>query len=306
MRRLLIAADVDRTLIERARADARFDVAHAPVRTEDELANVVGECEIVVTRAYNKVTRRVIEAAPRLRLIAQGTSGIDNIDLDAARERGIDVISLPGENANAVAELVIAFMLSMTRTVPQYTREVVNGIWRRDDCATRHELRHYRLGIIGLGQVGRRVSRLASAFGVTVSAVDPYISDADFVERGATRIGSLDALLSGSDIVTLHVPLTAETRRMIGAKEIAIMPRGSYLISAARGEVLDQPAALDALRDGHLAGLALDVYDPEPPAAALPDDPRLILTPHIAGCSHECKSAIGERLWEKIVSWVEG
>jgi len=302
---LLVAADVDRRFIERISADARFATRHAPVRSEEELTAVVGDCEILVTRAYNRVTRRVLEAAPRLELIAQGTSGIDNIDAAAARERGIAIVSLPGENANAVAELVLAFMLSMTRTIPQYGREVLAGIWRRDDCATRHELRHYRTGIVGLGEVGRRVARLASAFGVAVSAYDPYLTDDDFVQRGATRVASLDALLRQSDIVTLHLPLTAETRRMIDAVAIASMPRGSFLINAARGEVLDQQAALDALASNRLGGLALDVYDPEPPTASWPDDPRLMLTPHIAGCTHECKAAIGERLYEKIVAFYE-
>jgi D-3-phosphoglycerate dehydrogenase len=298
---LLIAADVDPRFVARIAADARFATTHAPVRSEEELIGIVGECEILVTRAYNKVTRCVIDAAPRLELIAQGTSGIDNIDAGAASERGIAIVSLPGENANAVAELVIAFMLSMTRTIPQYDREVRAGVWRRDDCASRHELRHHRLGIIGLGEVGRRVARLAGAFGVAVKAVDPYITD--FAERGATRVSSLDELLRQNDIVTLHVPLTSETRLMIGATEIASMPPGSFLINAARGEVLDQQAALDALAANHLAGLALDVYDPEPPPARWPDDPRLMLTPHIAGCTHECKAAIGERLYEKIVAF---
>lgn len=304
MKKLLIAADVDRTFIERISADARFDVVPHPVRTEEELAKVIGDAQIVVTRAYNRVTRRVIDAAPHLELIAQGTSGIDNIDDAAARARGIEILSLPGENANAVAELVIAFLLMMTRTIPHYTAEVRGGIWKRNDCATRHELRHYRLGILGLGQVGMRVARLAAAFGVRVTAYDPYITDDDVAARGAVRAPSLDALLGTSDIVTLHVPLTAETRRMIGASQIALMPRGSFLVNAARGEVLDQQAALGSLASGHLGGLALDVYDPEPPhAASLPDDPRLILTPHVGGCSHECKAEIGRKLYEKIVAF---
>jgi len=295
---VLIAADVDRAFVARIAADPRFDVVHRPVRTEEELAAIVGTCEVLVTRAYNRVTRRVLEAAPRLELIAQGTSGIDNIDTEAARERGIEIVSLPGENANAVAELVLAFMLMMTRTIPQYTEEMRRGVFRRDDCATRHELRHYRLGIVGLGEVGRRVARLAGAFGVPVSAFDPYIDD--FAARGATPAPSLDALLESSDILTLHVPLTDETRRMIAAPQLARLPRGAFLINAARGEVLDQQAALDALATNHLAGLALDVYDPEPPASALPSDPCLVLTPHIAGCSHECKASIGEKLYQKI------
>ena len=298
---MLVAADVDRSLHERAAADGRFEVIDRPSRTEEELAGVVGECEILVTRSFNRVTRKVIERASNLELIAQGTSGTDNIDHAAARERGITILNLPGANADAVAELVIGFMIALTRTVPAYTRELVSGKWNRDDCATRHELRHYRLGIIGLGEVGRRVARLAGLFGMRVSAVDPYITEF----YNATRVTALDTLLHDSDIVTLHVPLTDETRRMIGAPEMARMPRGSFLISAARGEVLDQAAALDALRSNHLGGLAMDVFDPEPPEGALPDDPRLILTPHIAGCTHEAKATIGAKLFDKIVEFYE-
>jgi D-3-phosphoglycerate dehydrogenase len=302
MKKLLIAADVDATLTERARGDARFDVVVQPVKSEEALAAIVGECEILVTRAYNKVTRRVLEAAPKLRLIAQGTSGTDNIDEAFAAERGIRIISLPGENANAVAELVIGFAIAMTRTIPRYTREVVQGVWQRDDCATRHELAHHRLGIVGLGQVGMRVARLASAFGMRVTAFDPYIDEALFAERNAARAATLPELLRAADILTMHVPHTRETRRMIGAAELALLPRGAYVINAARGEVLDQIAALDALARGDLAGVALDVFDPEPPPSGFADDPRLMLTPHIGGCTFEAKASIGAKLWERIVA----
>jgi len=293
---LLVAADIDRSFFARAQTDDRFAIVHEPVRTEDELAAVIGDAQILVTRAYNKVTRRVIESAPRLELIAQGTSGIDNIDGDAARERGITIINLPGANANAVAELVIGFMIAMTRTVPFYTREVAQGRFERDDCATRHEMHHYALGIVGHGQVGSRVARLARAFGMHVRAYDPYISD--FGE--SERVESLAELIAKSDILTLHVPLSAETRKMI---DVSAMKRGSYLINASRGEVLDQNAALSALQAGRLAGLALDVFDPEPPAGGFPDDPRLILTPHIGGCSFECKADIGAMLYEKVAGF---
>jgi D-3-phosphoglycerate dehydrogenase / 2-oxoglutarate reductase len=303
MKRLLIAADVDRSLLTRAHADGRFAIIDRPVKSEVELEAIAGDCEILVTRSYNRVSKRVIDAAPKLELIAQGTSGTDNIDMEAARARGIAVINMPGENANAVAELVIAFMISLTRTVPAYDREMRAGIWGRDDCATRHELRHHRLGIVGLGQVGMRVARLASVFGMSVAAYDPYITDDDFSQRGAARVTSLDALLRASDIVTLHVPYTPETRAMIGPNEIASMPRGAIVINAARGEVLDVDAALDALSRNVLGGLALDVYDPEPPTRTWPDDPRLILTPHIAGCTTEAKSAIGAKLYEKICAF---
>ncbi len=296
MKRVLIAADVDRSFEARANGDPRFEIVRKPVRTEDELANVIGDANVLVTRAYNKVTRRVLDAAPSLELIAQGTSGIDNVDLDAARERGIRVIHMPGVNANAVAELVLGFMISLTRTVPFYTRDVVGGRFNRDDCADRHELAHFRVGIVGLGHVGSLVARYASVFGMRVFAFDPYINDFG----STTRCASLSELLATTDILTLHVPLTGETRRMIGANEIASLARGSYLINASRGEVLDQQAALDALASNHLAGVALDVFDPEPPIAPLPDDSRLILTPHVGGCSYEVKTTVGGRLFEKI------
>ncbi len=295
-KRLLIAAAADRVLVERAMADARFEVIERPVQTEDELAAIVGHCQILVTRSYNRVTRRVLDGAPHLELIAQGTSGTDNIDAAAAAARGIAIINLPGANANAVAELVIGHMIALTRTVPAYTTEMRRGVWNRDDCATRHELRHYRLGIVGLGQVGSRVARYAEAFGMTWRAYDPYI--APFPERAS----SLDELLRTSDILTLHVPLTDETRGMIGAPQIALLPPGAILINAARGEVLNVSAALASL--DHLGGLALDVFDPEPSSVTWPDDPRLILTPHIAGCTHEARASIGSLLWDRIVAAV--
>lgn len=295
MKKLVVAADIDASLDERARGDARFEIVRRPVRTEEELSRVVGDAHVLATRAYNKVSRRVIDAAPQLELIAQGTSGIDNIDLDACRARGIRVLHMPGVNANAVAELVIGYVISMTRTVPFYTRELVRGAWPRDDCAERHELRHFRLGIVGLGNVGTLVARYAQVFGMKVEAYDPYVE--------AARVAALDDLLTTSDILTLHVPLTGETRKMIGVAEIAKLRRGSYLVNASRGEVLDQEAALEALAAGHLAGLALDVFDSEPPGRTFPDDPRLILTPHVGGCSWEVKTTVGGRLFEKIAEF---
>jgi phosphoglycerate dehydrogenase-like enzyme len=302
-KKLLLAADIDRSFYERAAQDVRFQIVDRPVRTEDELAAIVGDSQILVTRSFNRVTRRVIDAARQLELIAQGTSGTDNIDAVAARERGIAIVSLPGENANAVAELVIGFIIALTRTVPASTGELAAGVWNRYDCSSRHELSHFSLGIIGLGEVGRRVSRLANVFCMRVQAFDPYISDADFVERQASRVRSLDELLRTSDIITLHVPLTVETRRMIAAPQLAAMRRGAILINAARGEVLDQTAALAALAANRLGGLALDVFDPEPPTTGFSDDPRLILTPHIGGCTFEAKAAIGAKLYEKIAAF---
>jgi len=304
-KRLVIAADIEPNLVTLLRGDARFDVSQQDARSEEALAGLLPEAEIVVTRTYNRLSDRVLAASPRLRLIAQGTSGVDNIDLDAAAARGVEVLSLPGVNANAVAELVIGNLLALTRTVPLYSRQMVEGTWQRGDCASRHELHHHPLGIVGLGKVGTQVARLAAAFGMTVRAVDPYLSDADFHDRGAVRVGSLPELLAGSELVTLHVPLTPQTRGMIGPPELASMRPGSILVNASRGEVLDLDAALDALARKHLGGLAVDVFDPEPPLRTFPDDARLIVTPHIAGCTWEAKNNAAGLLYERIVQWAE-
>lgn len=291
-KRVVIVADVEPRLIELLTHDPRFDVHRRP------LGGDLADAEILVTRTVNRIDAEVLSRAPRLEVIAQGTSGIDNIDQSAARARGIEIVSLPGINANAVAELVLGWMVALTRTLPLYDRETRAGVWRRDDCAERHELRHYRLGIIGFGNVGSRVGRIASSLGMRVAAYDPYVGEFG----SASRVPSLDALLRENDIVTLHVPLTEETRRMIDARALRILPRGAIVLNAARGEVVDLDAALEALASGHLGGLALDVFDDEPPARRWPDDSRLILSPHIAGCTHEAKNDAAVELYERLAA----
>ncbi|HEV8434754.1 MAG TPA: NAD(P)-dependent oxidoreductase [Thermoanaerobaculia bacterium] len=285
MKNVFIAAPVERALVERLNADPQFTIVD---RIED--------AHVLITRTINDVSREMLAKAPHLELVAQGTSGIDNIDVDALAERNVPLVHLPGINANAVAEMVIGQIIMLTRTLPLYARQMQQGTWNRDDCATRHEMRHYVLGIVGHGNVGSRVARLAHAFAMRVIASDPYVHDLGETERAA----SLDELLAVADILTLHVPLTNDTRRMIGPRELAAMKPGAILINAARGEVLDLDAALDALASGHLGGLAVDTFDIEPPQRTWPDDPRLILTPHIGGCTHEAKSTAAELLYRRI------
>lgn len=285
MKNVFIAAAVERALVERLNADPQFTIVD---RIED--------AHVLITRTINDVSQAMLASAASLELVAQGTSGIDNIDLDALAERRIPLVHLPGINANAVAEMVLGQIVILTRTLPLYSRQMLQGTWNRDDCATRHEMRHYLLGIVGHGNVGSRVARLARAFGMRAVALDPYVADLGETERAT----SLDELLTVAHILTLHVPLTSETRRMIGAREISAMKRGAILINAARGEVLDLEAALAALSANHLGGLAVDTFDVEPPTRPWPDDPRLLLTPHIGGCTYEAKSTAAELLYRKI------
>lgn len=301
---VLIAADVDPWLVRQLLTDPRFDAHVHPAYAEAELRDRIGQSEALITRFHNEVTRSVIEGAPKLRVIVQGTSGLDNIDAAAAADRGIEIVGVPGGNANAVAELVLGHIVALTRTVPAYDRMLRSGAWQRADCASRRELRAHRVGIVGLGRVGGRLSRLLGSLGMRVAAYDPYITDDDFRDRGAERRASLGELLPDSDILSLHVPLAGETRGMVGAAELARLPQGAIVVNSCRGPVLDLDAALAALDRGAIAGLALDVYDEEPPVGITwPDDPRLILTPHIAGCTAEAKLAIAIESYARLCAF---
>lgn len=304
-KRVVIVAEVDPSFIELVAADGQFELCERISGSEDELRNAVRDAHVVVSRAYTSLSATVIAAAPELELIIQGTSGVDNIDLDMAAARAVQVISTPGANANAVAELVIGLMISMTRTVPFYDATMKQRQWQRAHCATRHELRHYGVGIIGIGRVGTLVSRHAGSFGCTVRAFDPYLAASEIEARGALKAGSLEELLAVSRIITLHVPLTDETRSMIGAHELTLLSPDSFLINTSRGEVVDTGAVISRIESGHLAGAALDVFDPEPPTRQWPSDPRLILTPHIAGCTAEAKSDAGLRMYEELRAFYE-
>lgn len=303
--RVFVAADVDPVAIALISGDPRFSLEFTPAYSEDDLARRIGDAQVLVTRYHNQVTRRVLEHAPALKAIVQGTSGLDNIDLAFAAERGIEVIGIPGENANAVAELVISHMIALTRTVPSYDRMIRAGEWQRADCATRRELRGYRIGIVGLGRVGGRVAKLATAFGCDPAAYDPYVTDDDFRERHARRVTTLDGIVATSDILTMHVPLTNETRGMIGARELAMLPRGAFVLNTCRGPVVDLDALFASIDSDQVGGAALDVYDPEPPKRVWPDDPRVILTPHIAGCTKEAKESIGRATYRKICEFFQ-
>jgi len=303
--RIFVAADVGATLLSVLRNDPRFELSYFPARTAEELMTRLGDAEVLVTRHHNRLTAAVLDAAPRLRLVAQGTSGLDNIDVEHAARRNVTVAGLPGENANAVAELVLGHIIALTRDVPGYNEMVRSGRWERDDCVTKRELRSFRLGIVGLGRVGSSVAAQARRFGMSVGAYDPYLRSEDFVNRGVQRFDTLEEMLQGTDILTMHVPLTRETRQMIGRKELEMLPSRSFVINASRGPVLDQNALFALLHDDLIAGAALDVFDQEPPTVEeWPAREKLILTPHIAGCSKESKESIGLGLYQLICNFL--
>jgi D-3-phosphoglycerate dehydrogenase len=239
------------------------------------------------------ISDAVIAADPALRLICCARGGPVNIDLVAASERGIPVVTTPGKNADAVAELAICLMVMLARRLPEAIRHIDTGAAVFHDnyeggAWFGHDLAGHVLGLVGFGQIGRRVASRARAFGMQVIAFDPYLADKDIGADGVEPC-DLSALLGRSDFVSLHARLTPENRGLLGAAEFGAMGRGSYLVNTARRELIDERALIDALASGRLAGAGLDIATPSPTSGRHPllAFPNVVLVPHIGGATYE-------------------
>lgn len=258
----------------------------------------------LVVRNRTRVDRELLDTLTRLRVVGRLGSGLDNLDTDALRERGIAVVSAPGAAAAAVAELVFAYLLSVARPLAQADADVRAGRWRREAMAG-FELYGKRLGVVGMGEVGQRVALRARAFGMRVMACDPGRppNGVVFAELGTER-ADLDHLLAACRFVTLHVPLTPRTRGLIGAAALARMRPDAHLIVTCRGGVVDEAALADALRRRRLAGALLDVRESEPPPRPDPlaDVPGLVRTPHIGGLTPEARLRVGHAVADGVLA----
>ncbi|WP_435129630.1 2-hydroxyacid dehydrogenase [Actinacidiphila sp. bgisy144] len=255
---------------------------------EDTMLAALGGAEVCVTQ-MGPVTRRVLDGAPDLRLVVVGRGGPVNVNLEAAREHGVQVCNTPGRNAAATAEYTVGMMLAAMRRVPETSAALAAGRWAGefytyDNCGP--GLDGARVGLIGCGAVGSRVARALTAFGARVRVYDPY-ADEQVLRAAGEPVADLDALLRESDVVSLHARLTPRTRGMLGARELALLPDGAVVVNCARGALLDEDALCDGLETGHLAAAALDVFavEPPPPHSRLRTAPRLVMTPHLAGAN---------------------
>jgi D-3-phosphoglycerate dehydrogenase len=288
------------------RVGASIDTITGKV-TEARLIEALAKpTQAIVMRGNPPITRAVLEAAaPHLRVIAKPGAGVDSVDLKAATEHGIPIMTAGYGNAPAVAEITIGFMLALGRDVVRLDRRTRGGDWRRDDYDS-SELSGQTLGLVGFGRIGRRVAELARAFGmrVLVFTRTPGKVTPDLAELAE----SLDALLRESDYVSLHCPLDATTRGLISGQAIAAMPCGAFLINTGRGALVDEAALAEALASGHLAGAALDTLSEEPPPSDNPllSAPNLILTPHIAGLSTGAVQRTGATTAENIIAVLTG
>jgi D-3-phosphoglycerate dehydrogenase len=275
-------------------ADAAARVIYlSPPITEDMLIETITREGVggVLMRLSPPFTRRVLEATPTLKIIAKHGAGIDSVDLDAATERGIPVVNAGGANADPVAEYSVAVMLSLARDVPRLDRDLRGGKWEKGTYMGR-EFRGRKLGIIGFGQIGRRVAAMAAALGAQVIAYSRTRKDAI---EGVTWETDLDRLLGTVDILSLHCPLTDKTRGLIGRRELALMKPTAILINTSRGPVVDEAALTEALSTGKLAAAGLDVFAEEPtdPKNPLLQLPNVIVTPHVSAMTEEAMTRMG-------------
>src|SRR3984957_17860501 len=266
--------------------------------TKDTLNAEIADADALIVRSATKVTPELMERAPRLRVVGRAGVGVDNIDLEEATRRGgrgVLVMSTPGGNAVSVAEHTFALMLGLARQVPRLDKGMHEGKWEKGSAAGT-EVRGKTLGLIGLGRIGSEVAVRAEAFDMRVLGYDPYISEAAARELQVELV-PLERLLAESDFISLHTAVSPATQNMINAKTLAQMKKGAWLINAARGELINEGDLAEALKSGHLAGAALDVFVEEPTKnTALVGLPNVLATPHIAGSTTEAQEEVGTQV----------
>lgn len=287
--RILATDRVSKKGLAPLRDDDRFEVVMVKDSSSPEFASELKTASGLIVRSATRVDAAMLEAAPDLRVVGRAGVGVDNIDVDAASERGVAVMNSPGGNTISAAELTMALMLAIARRVTEADRSIREGRWERSTLQG-VELRGKTLGVIGAGRIGWEVAERCRAFGMRVIVYDPYLA-LERVDELHPLLVSFDRLIESSDIITLHVPLNAETRGMIGTETLGRMKKGAFVLNVSRGGVVDEEALARALTDGRIAGAGLDVYEHEPisPDSPLLQAPNLVLTPHLGASTKEAQ-----------------
>jgi D-3-phosphoglycerate dehydrogenase len=290
MYKVLVTDDIDRDGVALLEAEPRLRVDEVPTLPVPQLLERIPEYDAIIGRSATKISADLLRHAAKLRVVGRAGVGVDNVAMDVATELGIAVINAPAGNTVAVAELFFGVMLSLLRQLPRAAETMRAGRWDRA-ALMGAELKGKTLGIVGLGRIGGEVALRAHAFGMELVAYDPYVADARFHAHRCTRAATLDDLLDACDIVTVHTPLTDETKGLVGRRELARLRPGAIVANLARGGIVDDAALLAALESGHLRGAALDVYVAEPlaPDHPLRVAPNVILTPHIGASTGEAQ-----------------
>jgi D-3-phosphoglycerate dehydrogenase len=289
--KIVVADDLPPSALDVLRAEG-WNVDARTGRAPEQLATDVADAEAIVVRSATKVTAPLIQAAPKLRVIARAGTGVDNVDVPAASARGIVVMNAPGANSISVAELAIALMLALARHVPAADAAMKQGKWEKKKFLG-EEVREKTLGLAGLGRIGQEVARRAASFDMRIIAHDPFISE-DVAGDLGVQLVSLDDLFARSDFLSLHMPSTPTTKNIVNAERLAKAKKGLRIINTARGDLIDETALADAIESGHLGGAALDVFQREPTLEhRLQKLPQVVATPHIAASTREGQELVG-------------
>ena len=281
-------------------------ITYEPEITPEQISQKIENFDVVIVRSRTKLTKDLIEKASKCKIIARVGVGLDNIDQNAAKEKGIRVINAVEGAMNAVAELVIGLMLSLAREIPRADREVRNGNWIKKELMGT-ELRGKYLGIVGLGNIGKRLGRLARALNMNIIGFDVVPIDDEFSKEVGLMKTDIDTLLASSDYVSLHVPLLDSTKHMIDSTKMASMKNTARIINTSRGGVIDEEALYEALKNGQLGGAALDVFEVEPATTnKLATLPNFISTPHMGAQTKEAQSLAANVIAEKIIQILRG
>jgi D-3-phosphoglycerate dehydrogenase len=301
--KILVADPIAEEGIQLLRSHAQVDV-RTKLDTE-QLKAIINDYDALIVRSQTKVTADIIAAGKRLKVIGRAGVGIDNIDVEAATKNGIVVVNAPTGNIIAAAEHTIALMLALARNVPQADSQLKSGKWRREEFVGT-EIRNKTLGIVGLGNVGSEVAKRVQAFEMRVIAHDPFVST-DYAHNLKVELVPLDQLLREADFITLHVPLTPATKKLIGSKELAKLKPTARIINCARGGVIDEEALLEAIKAGKIAGAAFDVFDHEPVTdSPLFKEDKIIVTPHLGASTIEAQTSVAKDVATEVIAVLQG
>lgn len=302
--RIVVSDKLGAAGLDILRGIAGYEVTDVAGKGPEALDAVLGDAVALVVRSETKVTAAMIGKAPRLKVIGRAGMGVDTIDVEEASRRKIAVLTAPGANSNSVAEFTFGLLLAVARKVSASAASLAAGKWDRK-AFEGTELRGKTLGLIGVGRIGGIVGSIGAGFGMTVIGTDPRCTPEQSKALGAELV-SLDELLRRADVVSLHAKLTPETKHLLNEERLRAMKKGVLIVNTARGALIDDAALVQALKDGHVGGAALDVYDPEPlPAdSVLRTAPNVVLTPHLAASAKEAQTRVALEIGEAVKAFL--
>jgi D-3-phosphoglycerate dehydrogenase len=303
--RVLVCDSIDQAGIDSMKR-AGLAVDYKPEIKASELVAIVKDYEVIVVRSRTKVTKEVIDATSNAKIIARVGVGLDNVDVKAAEAKKIRVINAPEAASVAVAELAIGLMISLARSIPRADAESKKGNWIKKDLMGTQLSGKY-LGIVGVGNIGRHIGRMAKALHMNLIGYDPYPINKEFISETGMIVTDLNTLLESADYITCHVPSTPETKHMFNAERFSKMKPTAYLVNTSRGEIIDENVLYEALKNNKIAGAALDVFEVEPPTnKLLLGLPNIVCTPHIGAQTKEAQELASTVIAEKIIQILRG